>query len=752
MDLLGNYQGTLTKYQFQELVSLLQTSIQQGAYSGGNTFSQADLEALQAQGQAFTTLPQPSSGQRSSDDCFNNPINLLSARFSAILSETLRFDQQLSNLTSTLQSNTDLIDKLIFAAELNNWLSILPYYKSNKFSWSFGSGFGLINPGSYFLDPLTNTSYTQSKPLLITTFLGNKKFTGLTCNSTVTGTVTTGLSWNYTGTDKYSVQSGKDWTSLTVTTGEPVITYTGSPVVSPTNPFFSITGTSFFGNLPFYVKISHTPRLNMYQSSSLVVNSPVTISNYVVSANDVFVTEQAPGPNLYEYPNLISSELPIITSTYTQGIDYTITDNGIFIPLSSALVGENVNIQFTEYFPSYQCSTDQTHWSPLLMLDPLRPYQDNELTFMPFSFGPGNSFPITDESGVPSGLCISLNNATTVDDYLLTIYSYAAPNTVGVNAVLEVDFGEFQTLNALTINPFCEFPLVLKEINLQGQSSLVQTNVWTGSTVLDSKTTLRFPLTIASKIYLSFYQPNYTIIQSELDSNSNLQRDIIQQLQASVPSAAQIKNNTQSNLQLGYNYEFGLQDIIGQNIQTEDGIFKAGPYLSSGSPDSVILNAEYTTADMLSMTNTLVINATQGNNFITVISGSGFEDGQTIIDPTGHIASGTKITGISGNTLGISTTVSTSLNNAEVSLSFVNPVDFYLTYTAYDSGSNLIDSNLTGVPIIPGVPLIFPFNHPFIGNSSNNVSDVDHIVMYLLICHRHPLALLDKFQLEVINA
>ena len=55
MQILGNYQSTLSSSYYQQLVTLLQQAIQAGDFGGGQTFDQAALVALQQEAQNFST-------------------------------------------------------------------------------------------------------------------------------------------------------------------------------------------------------------------------------------------------------------------------------------------------------------------------------------------------------------------------------------------------------------------------------------------------------------------------------------------------------------------------------------------------------------------------------------------------------------------------------------------------------------------------------------------------------------------------
>ena len=147
MQLLGNYQSTLSSSYYQQLVTLLQQAIQAGDFGGGQTFDQAALVALQQQAQNFSALPQPSAGQVVTDESFNRPLTLLAAQFAALLNESNAFATQLTALLSVLSKDTTLIDQLLAEAALQNWASTLPAMSgSTQIMWDFGAGYGPIAP------------------------------------------------------------------------------------------------------------------------------------------------------------------------------------------------------------------------------------------------------------------------------------------------------------------------------------------------------------------------------------------------------------------------------------------------------------------------------------------------------------------------------------------------------------------------------------------------------------------------------
>ena len=177
MQLLGNYQSTLSSSYYQQLVTLLQQAIQAGDFGGGQTFDQAALVALQQQAQNFSALPQPSAGQVVTDESFNRPLTLLAAQFAALLNESNAFATRLTALLSVLGKDTTLIDQLLAEAALQNWASTLPAMSgSTQIMWDFGAGYGPIAPATLaalWQDPSTGASYS-SNPHLTTMLIAQQ--------------------------------------------------------------------------------------------------------------------------------------------------------------------------------------------------------------------------------------------------------------------------------------------------------------------------------------------------------------------------------------------------------------------------------------------------------------------------------------------------------------------------------------------------------------------------------------------------
>src|ERR1017187_3310246 len=54
------------------------------------------------------------------------------------------------------------------------------------------------------------------------------------------------------------------------------------------------------------------------------------------------------------------------------------------VPLAT-MAGKTVNVQVTEYFPGYQCSTNNMDWSPAVMFDAIMPFADVRTNYFPIN-------------------------------------------------------------------------------------------------------------------------------------------------------------------------------------------------------------------------------------------------------------------------------------------------------------------------------------------------------------------------------
>jgi hypothetical protein len=84
----------------------------------------------------------------------------------------------------------------------------------------------------------------------------------------------------------------------------------------------------------------------------------LSLSAYRISPDDIIVYDSA--------------------QSCEQDQDYTfdLTSGRSNIVPRATLAGKTVNVQITEYFPGYQCSSNNMDWSPAVMFDADNPFPD----------------------------------------------------------------------------------------------------------------------------------------------------------------------------------------------------------------------------------------------------------------------------------------------------------------------------------------------------------------------------------------
>ena len=102
------------------------------------------------------------------------------------------------------------------------------------------------------------------------------------------------------------------------------------------------------------------------------------------------------------------------------------------------MAGKAVNVQVTEYFPGYQCSTNNMDWSPAVMFDAITPFSDVRKNYFPIEITADGYFPVVDELGSPLGIEIRPKKGHLNYEALLRIETNAN-DTFGVLAQLEIE-------------------------------------------------------------------------------------------------------------------------------------------------------------------------------------------------------------------------------------------------------------------------------------------------------------------------
>ena len=276
MDLISNYGSNLSTFLYLELLQLLEQNVTQGEYSAGTLFDVAAAQALQAQGQDFSSLPIPSAGDRAMAYSLNYPLSLLTARYAAIASERQDFVNRLNLYMSVLEKDALLIDFLLAAANLRDWAAQRPQLsEASQFYEDFTRSLGqrgslpLIDPSNPTLvHPAANAQ------LPIVSFLAEGVLIEGACPpANVSLVPPTNLSWSFTSTAENETLGGADWAKLSILEDAPLLVV-GSPVTTQLAPagtnqttgwhnFFAVAGASNSGNLPVFVQTAFLPRRSL---------------------------------------------------------------------------------------------------------------------------------------------------------------------------------------------------------------------------------------------------------------------------------------------------------------------------------------------------------------------------------------------------------------------------------------------------------------------------------------------------------
>jgi len=304
------------------------------------------------------------------------------------------------------------------------------------------------------------------------------------------------------------------------------------------------------------------------------VHIPQTLSQYQVGLDNVNVfTTNADGTPLH---------------AYFQNEDYVV-DDASHITFEGLSDTTPYVVRFTEYFPAYQCSVNQSNWSPLIMLDSSRPYPDNITHFFPISIrvdshGNRTLFPITDELGVPTGLTLQVLSRV-LYEYTFVVTTPADPH-YGATAILEIDLSYPSYMNGLRLSPYAEFPIKLLKVEIESFTSDTRQTAGAPNILLDRPTVLTFPTSLVRKIYLTVYQENYTYEEYVVQAPDQLRIDTLASVQSVLPFNIRQPQRTPPTYHNGAQYEFGLENVAGIAASPAlPGVFVSGPYHFIGIPE-----------------------------------------------------------------------------------------------------------------------------------------------------------------------
>ena len=644
MQLLGNYQSNLTAYLYEQLLGQLETDIAAGEYGGGTLFDTSAAQTIQAEGQSFSTLTLPSAGNTAYVTDVNTPLATLQARYNAITSEVANMQTTITALLTTIQKESDLIDKTIAAAEIEVWGSQQPYLPTAQVSlWNFESGHGATSKtypttggATYQTDPTNGVAYLTAVPDVSYVFDvglgGNGSATqGIGSPAIHRSIPVKDISWSFTpnsGQTQFETIYADDqtWAYLSTLEPSPILTF-GAPVIAVQLPvggsaagLYTATGSVAGGSLPVYVRILFYPRQQNIIVNNLVSAQVIQLSAYNVTADTVQVFTA--------------------TKVFTQGIDFTVSDTSALTVLpTGALPGQSVTIMFEEYYPAYQCSIDQTHWSPIFMLDQSRPYPDDTTDFIPINIQSGN-FPLFDELGVPLGLYLQVvgspTNVAAAGEMVLLVTTPGS-GTFGETAQLMITLQQTVYLDGLHLEPFTNFPATITSIVAYGFTDVAQTTVVDIPFILDRAVTFKFPRQLARTFVVTFAQTNYALKEYLVQQPDSLRRDTLAQLQSSLPFSVQRPQPGIPQHYEGALYEFGIQNIAAyDDLPNLPGVFSSGPYLVQGTPEVIRLDCELT--NMLTNAVYLGYISYDANDAVLEQNEIAFTPGTAILYPGIHIA------------------------------------------------------------------------------------------------------------------
>jgi hypothetical protein len=295
MQLLGNYQSNLPTWYYDELIDLVNKAISSGDYAGGYSFDQTNIDAIETEAQAFSDITLPSAGDRALDEDFNYPLGLLAARYNAISQEVNDFTAKISVLIDVLNKDTTLLDQLLYAVDLNEWVANQhPVAGATVYSQGFGAGYGSIGYQLSLIDPANSVLYAYPLADIVPVGPGGPGFHGpapftpaspspftiypaapqttkyyntssqVLTNGLIPGantsTITpTELTWTYDAVGFTEASTGTDWAGLSFLESNILLNYNAPQiqVVLPTNtlaaPFY-VTGESILQGIPVYIR------------------------------------------------------------------------------------------------------------------------------------------------------------------------------------------------------------------------------------------------------------------------------------------------------------------------------------------------------------------------------------------------------------------------------------------------------------------------------------------------------------------
>lgn len=399
------------------------------------------------------------------------------------------------------------------------------------------------------------------------------------------------------------------------------------PTITPPEDYLQITENIQISNDPNIVSFQIVVTLDSFTFGAWYIDDarvhlPQNLSQYTVDPDTTSAYTVKPDGEPFQM--------------YFNQEDFIVDDssNVTFLNLPD---GQEFTVRFTERFPGYQCSINEKVWSPLVMLDPLRPYPDSETQFDPIEITAGpdqqrNLFPITDELGIPVGLSLKMIGQP-LYEYYFVVTIQANPH-YGVTGVLEVDMSKSAFLTGLTLSPFSNFSPKLLQVEAEAFAENTKQTIGLPNTLLDRPVTLTFPSTLVRKLFLTCYQENYTLEEHVIQPPDQLRRDTLVALQASLPFNVRRASRAVPIRVRGAQYGLGLENIAGvASTDVLPGIYVAGKYRYLGIPEVIRYDADLSDDSSIETYLCWIAYDSSGNEIDTELMGQLITNGNSIVFP-----------------------------------------------------------------------------------------------------------------------
>lgn len=642
-DLLSGYQSNLTVFHYQELLNLVKIAVQSGDYGGGKLFDQNSAFQLQEQGRDFSSLPLIPAGSRATSESILYLFDLLRARYSAISQEKDDFVLRMNKLLSVIDKDTGLVDQILSAAEMETWVASKPRLGgSKKFYLDFAESHGIAGISILHTDPSTGN---LGDSVIDASYWDGNRTKGIAAPAVEKTVSPVSLSWNFSSTGEVEELYSSDWTKLTSLEKTPLLQF-GSPsvdVLFPSNAsiraVLEVSGSSNSGNLTVYVRVLFHPRRVEKKLVFPAAGESIVLSPYAVDLFDMLILSDKAGME--------------------QGVDYLLDNIGKLTAKTSTAL-QTLTVFFTEFYPAYQCSTNQADWSPLLHFDIDRPFPDDIQQYFHLDLSNGK-FPVLDESA--NALGFFLRPLANIPFECLFSLSTAALQSSGFTAELAIEFDRPEYLNGLHLNPFTNFPFELVRIEGENLTANTRKIILDCSYQMNGPVTFRFPKQLLHRVFLHFQQRNYVLKQHVINPARQLRSQWLAKAQSVLPFSVRRLTPIDGRLVDGAQYEFGLNEIKGTSLelatQNNPGVFVSGPFHCSSLPEVIRFDAKFGAA-----VSCYLIDKPYDSNNIALVSRllSGYSGGYPLSD--GQV-------------------ISYPLPLAGTALT----VDFYLKFVIRDAGS-----------------------------------------------------------------